>query len=224
MQVAVEAVGHAVEGEVGCLVGTAVAEEVGAGRAAAGVSGADAACSAACTEFVVAEVFAVAYAVVVQFVDKFAVIGACECHFHARHGSLCHAVGIEHVREAALVHGDAGAFVPSALPEVLGKVAQEGSPEFLIFLAARGGAELAVGAGGLVEIAELHVPGHHGEAVYLTVDAAGVEQHNPAVEDVVVVGPSAVAAAHGLHHGVEFVVALVAPRLVEEDGRGYLLP
>ena len=104
-----------------------------------------------------------------------------------------------------------------------GKVFEEGGPKFLVFGGGSSGFQVHLACLLFVIIAEAHVPRHHGVAADLFGDATVHAELHVAVEDGVVVAPRSIGLLRRAHHGVELVVALVTPRLIEEDGGDYLL-
>ncbi len=140
-------------------------------------------------------------------------IVAGESHLEAQ--CRGYVVGVEHVALAALVHGYAGLVEPSLLLEVSLEGGEEIVPQLFICSRACRCCDIFLCAGGLVLVAETHVPWHHTEAAYLLVDAAlGAELH-VTVEDGVVVGPLSVCLLCGDDHRLKLVVTLLAPWFVE---------
>ena len=174
-------------------------------------------------ELLLRETVVVADAEVVEILCQLGCVIASHRHLHAWHGLLHEVPRVAHRLLAALVHGDAGLLKPPFLLQMPCERLEELRPQLLISGAVGLRLQVDVLLREGIEVAERHVPRHHREAVDLLVDAARVAEFHVVVEHRVVVAPRAVLLARRAHHCIELVVALCAPRLIEEHRRDDLL-
>ena len=123
------------------------------------------------------------------------------------------------------IQPDAGFAQPALALDVLAKIRQERPPDSFIGGIVRLKIQKFVLSGRLIQITDFHVPGNHGIAGYLPLDAHLVHHEgNPLVKIGVIPAHGSVFALDPFNHGREPVISLGIPGFINQGACNGLLP